>query len=204
MFAYPGNPNSHIYEERRAPKVLQQSVGYYAVIDLHNNDDFGENTAAIDIDCGVSPVVLGFLGDLGIRNLIATKHFGLHAHVTNALALETLTSDLGSDMQALRDAFDNLSNSPNLSTANAGDFNWFTYVSYGLHVDAISPEDLSEQEFASIRAFQPVPDMFAQRLGVQDEQICPMGWSAQPNEYGYWAELVTPASTPDDTHWKAA
>jgi hypothetical protein len=198
--AFPGDSGAPEYEKRRAVEVLAQSQGFDAVIDLHNINGYGENAGCIDRQKGVSPRVLGFLGSLGIRHLVATDYDGMHKYLRNAFVLETLTGGLGSDIEQLRGAFDRLANDPALPPASAADFTWFGHVG-SPHVDTVTPDILGPELRKTLRGFDILPEEAAAAMGYPDKQVCLMGWLDKPNERGYWGELCEPIPVPDDSGW---
>ncbi len=198
--AYPGNPNSPFYEERRAAEVLEESRGFYTVIDHHNMNYFGENTAIIDLEMGVSPVILGWLYALGIRNLVLTHRAGIHGFIPNSFALETLAAGLGGDTQALREAFDRLANDPLLPHASVTNFRWFNFFG-SVHKDQADPDCISYDQRKVLRGFDPIPGALAEAMGLTGQSVHFLGGSYEPNEMGYWADLVIPTTVPDDTWW---
>jgi hypothetical protein len=196
---FPGDLKSRQYLPRRAAEVILQSQGYYGTIDLHNMNYFGENTGCMSPERGVTPVMLGMLGGLGIRNLVAIEH-SLPRFVPNTLVLETVASGLGRDHEKLRTAFNGLANDPEPLTAEAADFNWFTHLG-SLHVDQVSPDILPQRARDGLRGFEALPQDVAAQLGFEDAPACLMSWRYEPNENGYWGELVTPIPTPDVSAW---
>ena len=198
--AYPGNPHASTYEKRRAYHVVQESQGFYTTIDIHNINCFGENTAIIDQDNGVSPLILGWLYGLGIRNLILTHKAGIHGFVPNSFAMEILASELGRDIPVLREALYQLANSSTLPLARVTDFRWFKF--YGsVHVTQFHPDHLSLDQRTELRGFGLIPQVVANALPPTNAPIHFLGGDYTPNEKGYWADLVTPITTPDDTNW---
>lgn len=188
VHAFPGDSGAKEYEKRRAVEVLAASQGFDVVVDLHNiNSGHGENDVCIDQDRSVSSRVLGFLGALGIRHLIATGYGGLHKYVPNSFVLDTVAGGLGSDVEQLRDAFDRLANDPTLPLGNSEEFTQFRHIS-SLNVDTVTPDIVTPE----IRAFELLPNEVAAAMGYPDRQICLTGWKAEPNEGGYWAELCEP------------
>jgi hypothetical protein len=198
--AYPGNPHARTYERRRAHKVVKDSQGFYTTIDMHNINCFGENTAIIDKDNGVSPLILGWLYGLGIRNLILTEKVGIHGFVPNSFAMETLASGLGRDIPTLREALYQLANSSTLPVARVTDFHWFRFCG-SFHASQIHPDCIPVAQRADLYGFGPVPQVVVNKLPSTASPLHFMSWRYVPNEKGYWADLVTPIAVPDDTNW---
>lgn len=195
----PGDLKSSKYLARRAAEVILRSQGYYGVVDMHNVNYFGENNACISPERGVSPVMLGMLGGLGISNLVAIEH-SLPKFVPNTLVLETVASGLGRDHETLRKAFDDLANDPNPLTAEAADFSWFAHLG-SLHIDQVSPDILAQSVRDNLQGFEALPQDVAARLGLEDVPACLMSWRYEPNDLGFWGELVTPIPVPDSSSW---
>jgi hypothetical protein len=198
--AFPGDPSSGKYEERRAAEILVQSQGYDIVVDLHNISQHGENTAWIDGRRGVNLVVLGFLASLGIRNLIVTNNIAtIQMYAPNAFMLETVKNGLGGDIDKLPSAFDRLANDT-LQPVNTDNFCWFAYVA-SLHVDQIGIGQLDARQ--NLQPFGIMPATVAERLATYGALhiVC---WRDAPNEQGFWGEAVRPIQPPDSTHWANA
>ena len=198
--AFPGDSRAPEYENRRAVEVLEESQGFDAVIDLHNINNYGENVGCIDKQRGVSPRVLGFLGSLGIRHLVATDYHGMQKYLPNALIVETLASELGSDTERLRDAFNRLANDSLLAPAHAAEFLWFNKLD-SLHIDTVTPGILNSELRKTLRGFDTLPNEVAAALNYPGKQICFMSWRYIPNEQGYWGELCEPIPSPDTSKW---
>lgn len=193
--AYPGDPNSKISEERRAPQVLKESQGYYAVIDLHDIYGYGEDTAYIGT-FGVSHQALGFLAHIGIKKLVRTSYNSLHEHLDNCFLLELSAASHRSEVEFLRGAFRYLANAKQLPTARANEFEWFEFL------DNIPKERmLPDQLPSNIRGFDRVSDSIASQMGHPNKAVHMLNWRETPNESGYWAEIGTPINPPDDTNW---
>lgn len=198
--AFPGSPDSLKYEERRAVEVLKESRGYDAVVDLHNMNYNGENTGLVDQEGGVDSIALGFLGSLGIRNLVVVSFGGLLKYVPNAFAFETVATGLGGDIERLRDAFDGLANDPDPPRARAVDFRWFSHLA-SLHVGQVTPDCLSQDLRENLHGFDPLPEAVTTNMGFEGVPVHLMSWRYTPNENGFWGEAVTPIATPDDSLW---
>jgi hypothetical protein len=200
--AYPGDPNSPDYERRRAAEVLAESQGFYSVIDLHNirAGGHGETTAILDLNKGVDPIILGWLGTLGIKNLITSQDKGLHGFVPNSFTLEASEESLGGDIPALCDAFDRLANDPNPPVASVADFQWFAHAG-NLHVDHIGPDCLNAAQRSSLRGFDLVPDAVTETLDLVGESVHFLNWHSVQNENGFWGEVVVATPVPDSSSW---
>lgn len=198
--AFPGDPSSPNYEERRAVEVLRESEGFDVTVNLHNFHVFGRNMAAIDAERGVSPIVLDFLGDLGIRGISLTDYGGIQRYASNAIALELDPNGLGSDIEKLRSAFDALANGTDYPRASVDEFEWFRYLG-SANVTQFDPDRLPELTRRELHNFTPLPDTVAASLGYDDVPVHMMTWRYTPNEQGYWGELVTPIPTPDSVAW---
>jgi hypothetical protein len=179
--------------------MVQKSQGYWGKIDLHTVNCFGENTAQIEPTRGVSPIMLGMLGKLGIKNIVAFAH-GLPEVVPNAIVLEALASGLARDHETLRCAFRGLANDPEPITLSASDFNWFSH-SGSLHIDNVTPDVIAQNQRDTLRAFEVLPPDITDRLGTIGTPTCLCSWRFEPNQNGYWGELVTPIPVPDDSSW---
>lgn len=189
--AFPGDSAAQEYERCRAVEVLAESEGYDAVIDLHNINAYGENTACIDQNRGVNRRVLGFLAQLGIGHLIKTDYDGVQKYVPNTFVLETLASGLGRDIEKLRDAFDGLANDPGLPEAATDDFQWFRHLG-SPHISKVSPDIIGPGLRRRLQGFDILPEEIAVALGYPDREVCLMAWRDVPNPYGYWGELCEP------------
>jgi hypothetical protein len=199
--AFPGNPNSPHYEERQAVKVLHESEGYDAVCGMHTFGKFGENMGVIDAERGISPIVLGFLGGLGLRKLALTTYGGIQRYASNAFAMEIDPNGLGSDLEKLRAAFDALANDSNHPMASVTDFEWFMHIAGSVSVEHFDPSRLTELERKKLHDFEPLPEAIAAPLGYADKPAYMMSWRYVPNEQGYWGEAITPIAIPDDSLW---
>jgi hypothetical protein len=203
-YCYPGKRGSAVYEEHRASEIVTRSHGYYGVIDWHNMNGYGRDTAMIDRKNGVSPLMLGFLGKLGISNLIATDNMGLQQCVPNTMLVETLATNPHSQDEEIRNALGQLANDKFPPTARAKDFRWFKLLE-SAHVDTFNPFTLGGKEreslFEGVRINHALPGEYAKNF----EYSVPlhlMSWREDgPNEKGYWGELITPTESPDDSRW---
>jgi hypothetical protein len=201
--ASPGNLFSPKYERRRIVPVLRKSRKYGAVMNMHTFGGHGKNMAFIDLERGVSRTVLGFLGELGIKELVSTDYGGMQKYVANTFALETDPHGLGGDFERLRGALDMLANDPNPPTKRAAEFAWYHHVGVP-HVSQVHPDELTDDMRSALLDFQPLPDDITARLDLPGRQVHLSSWRYIPNEYGYWGELVEPIAVPDDSAWPAA
>lgn len=198
---YPGDPASPKYEERRAVEVLRESEGFDVVASLHNFGQFGENTAWVDEQKGVSPLVLGFLGALGLRKILLTSYGGIQRYANNGVMLETDPNGLCRDVEKLRVAFASLANDPNPPHAGVEDFEWFMLVNGSVHVRHWDPTRFSARERERLHNFEPLPDDVMARLGLEGAAAYMTAWRYAPNEQGYWGEAAIPIAVPDSSSW---
>jgi hypothetical protein len=202
-FAYPGSPNSSLNEDREANRVIVESVGYYATLDVHLVGGYGLETAYIDREQGVSPHVLGFLASLGMKALVLTEGWGVQAHVPNAALLEYLFLGVtrNREHKPLEHALDTLANDPCAPMAQAGDFLWYQYV-VDLHTSTYNPySQTGRLDRSWLDPLDPLPQVIAEATGHSHTPLHILNWRAHPLKNGYWGETVTPVSVPDDTHW---
>lgn len=201
--AFPGDPNAPQYERRRATEVIEASIGYEAVIDLHNINHFGENAACVDRNHGVSHRILGFLATLDIKNILLTDYDGIQKYVPNTFVLETVASGLGRETDRLRHAIDRLANDPHLPDAAINDFTWYNHLD-SPHTSTTHPDGiLSPTLRKTLRGFDILPEETAAALGYAGREICFMSWRYEPNPYGYWGELCEPTAPPAEW-WNTA
>lgn len=203
MHAYPGNESAGDYETVRAAQVLQESRAYDVVIDLHNLSQYGESVGVISPEQGVTPTVLGFLGHLAINTIIVDNTAGMHPHLVNALAIE-MSPSLHQNTNAFRCQLDVLANNPDPPQASPNEFSWFRFID-SLHVDHLDPRTASGQ-IRQIVPLEPLPPVIDRRFRrdktfLGNKALCAMAWTDQPNEQGYWGEVVTPIECPDTSTW---
>jgi hypothetical protein len=192
--AFPGDPESPLYESRRAVEIVRTSRDYDYVVDLHSADGSGGTTASIDREKGVSPKVLHFLGEIGVKNLVLSEGMGMKPHVTNSFTLEMVPE---TEIERLRAGFDLLANGPlPLDSYGATDFKWFEFIG-GLHKDHLDPSTLGEERLGKLRPFEEFPELTA----AMGRRACVMAWSHKLNIQGYWGEMVVPCDAPDTSQW---
>ena len=112
------------YVQTRAWQIERYSRSAYGTIDVHQIKNFGARTALIDVQRGVSPIMLGFLRGLGIDTVIGTQGWGMQGHIKNAMILESRYRH-GDERQKTALAIRELSRAPNPPTAQAEDFTWY-------------------------------------------------------------------------------
>lgn len=196
MMAFPGHPQSTLYEGRRASQIIDMSRRYDYIIDLHSNPAFGDTTAFIDKTRGIPPRLLSFLGKLGIENLILSEGMGVFSHVDNGIGLE-LGYDLSIDH--LRNEIGMLADdSQAIPEHTVDDFAWFEYLT-SIHETHLHPSDMSVERFDSLEPFMELPELTA----ILGRKACLMEWSRELKYQGYWGELVTPIDSPDISEWPA-
>lgn len=200
-FCFPGDPRSADYESGRATQIVAVARNFAVTIDLHNINGQGANTAQIDFERGVSAEVLGFLGAIGIESLIETRYGGIMRHIHNAVVIETLRGPGGIDPMTFRRALFRLANDPDTPRARATDFRWLKLVDYSPHKNRVGPDCLADAP--GLQAFEPLPAALAARImDTPPSGLSLMGWLDEPNERGYWTDLVVPAPVPNDLLWR--
>ena len=199
-FCFPGDPGSSSYEKARAAEISEACKKFDVTIDLHNINGHGANTAQIYPERGVSPEVLGFLRATGIGRLILADYHGVLRHVPNAIVMERVRGADGVDPVTFRHALFRLANGPEIPRARAADFRWFHLLDDSPHENRAGPDCLAA--VPGLQAFEPLPAALAARL-MDDPPagLGLMGWLDEPNENGYWTEMVVPAQAPDDSSW---
>jgi hypothetical protein len=199
--ALPGNPSSPYYEDRRAVEVLKESEGAYGVVDIHNMLEYGDiMTAVIDRKRGVSPIMLGSLGRLGIRHLVLSNDHGLQGHVDNAYGLEAPRRSLrGKSLLKIRQVIYDLANDPTPETRTVSDFSWYEFT--GSLLSDTFPADMTPGNAATyFQQFEPLPPAYAAEHGFPADTHM-FSWSPQLNELDCWAETCRPTEPPDTTTW---
>ncbi len=199
-FCFPGDPRSSLYEKARAAEISEACKKFDVTIDLHNINGHGANSAQIYPERGVSAKVLGFLAALGIAHLIQAGYDGVVRHVHNAVLIECVSGRDGIDPARFRHAIFRLANDPEMPGARAADFRWLKLLDYSPHKDRVGPDCLAV--VPGLQAFEPLPAALAAR--IMDDPPTGLGltgWLDEPNENGYWTEVVVPAHAPDDSSW---
>jgi hypothetical protein len=193
---FPGNPEAATYEERRAAEVLAQSRGYYGVVDLHDLTGSGENTGYISAS-GVSPIMLGFLANLGVARVIVNNN-SIQRHVPNTVLIDLDPNPASASTDYFLHHLEDLTTSEHPRTAHANDFLWYEQIG-GLHVDTIEPHELPPDT----PPYELLDPAIARRLGMGTSELCIFNQLSEPNQLGYWAEVLIPVPVPDDSHWPA-
>lgn len=205
----PGDPGPKVprldrtapYEPARGAEVTMQGRLYDSTVDFHGLINYGIRHGQIDRQQGISRPVLGALAGMGMNKLVRTNYGGVMRYSPDTAVAEFQKEDYRNSSGQIRDALDALANDENPPTATAADFEWFDLLDYSPHVDELGPEVL---EGYDIEPFQPLPEEIVARMGHPAGlgQVCLIGWSDEPNDRGYWTDLVTPMSeAPDDTNW---
>lgn len=203
MKAYPGDKTATVYEKRRAAEVLEESQGYNHVIDLHSLRQHGEAAGVISAKRGVSPRVLGFFRSLSMNNLIVDDRVGMHPHLDDAFVVE-MSAALYNNAERLRHGLDALANDPDPPREVATSFNWFKFVD-SLHVSHFDPRT-ANNHLEQMVSYQPLPPTIDRQIKRRDPSLVgqvlyAMAWSEEPNDDGYWGEIVTPIKCPDTSGW---
>lgn len=199
-FAFPGNQAPMAgYEERRAAQIVRQSRDAYATIDAHQVMDHGIRTAYIDCQRGVSPAILGFLQALGMCSLIGTHGWGMQGHIPNAFLLET-TYNPGDERRNIIQALHRLACDPDHPTAQAGDFEWFTYAE-AMHTDVCRPPSDLDSFMSLVQLPHKLPDAIATAIGLQGLPAYLLNWRETPLQSGAWGEIGIRIPVPDTAAW---
>jgi hypothetical protein len=198
VWCYPGQRHSPAYERRRALEVVEQSLGYYATIDVHNNSGGPWTTASIHPERGVSPIALGLLRRLSIAALL-TSDLSFLPYVENSMMLDMAKYGLATKPELVRRELDAFANDEFPEQAHAGDFQWYRDMG-SAHISHFHPDELAPIE-DELQAFQPLPPAIAAKFGHPGEQLHLITWRYNPNPQGYWGELVSPIPVPDTSNW---
>lgn len=193
---YPGDETSTVYETSRAPAVLRESQGYFAVLDFHDyNVCLGADNAFVASQ-GVSPEVLGFLAKLGFKSIIQASYNSLREHVDNGFSVDIGLVEGGprTTVDYWRQALKSFAQDESVPTATVSDFDWYQATG-NIHTDQVGPHLLDGTEAPFVR----LPASIESKLGFEG----PQHWSCwNPSEKdGWWAETCTPIPVPDPVNW---
>ncbi len=196
------------YVARRAAEVAMQGWLYAGTMDVHTILGNCTRFAQIDSEYRVSGVMLGALKRIGMQNIVRMSAYGGTPHFSpNTVVAELEARDFVLRESEMRNALDDMANSPNPPVAIPAEFKWFDLIPYSPNVDEgqASPKCLGGYRFES---FKPLPKKIAKRILPGEvierlnlpanivERLCLQGYSRKKNDKGFWTDLVIEGEAP--------
>lgn len=193
--SYPGNPNSAIYEERRAAEILEINKSYDVVIDLHENQYQGvdyatvDTTAVHDSRLKMTPESLGLLAHLGIKHIVATPYPTMLTYTPNCFGVDVQHESELHDVNRWRSTLENFTRNT-FAEAAPHEFTWWQFVD-GMTIAQKQQLRLPD----TMEPFELLPSRASRLLGTpRGQNLHMLVWGA--NVSGYCGEIATPLETP--------
>jgi len=156
--SFPGDIKSEEYESRRAAEILQLAIGYDLVLDFHNTTCSGNDCCFLGENA--NSILYDLVSSLGLKRVIVADYECINKYAPNCLSVEvSVDSELNSsqlwyDMVASLTRKRFAKQKPDLEKYQ------FVY--------RITNEDRDRYDLTklNIKAFQPIDDLLAKKLGV--------------------------------------
>lgn len=156
--SFPGNPESKVYEEQRAARVLEATKGYDLLLDFHNTHC--PNNDCSFIGQSADPLLFDVSSYFGLKRVIVADYDCINKYAPNCISIEiSLDSTLmnpGWWYEQIR-ALALLANLP-----KAKDMEAYRFV-YRMTLRDKARYDLPHQK---LKAFREINDALAKKFGV--------------------------------------